>query len=440
MIWPPSGGFFDIIIAMTTLIKNATIIPMTERDLFFRGNILIEDGIIKSIGEIAERADEIIDAGNMVALPSFADAHTHLAMTLMRNYKDTSENLQSWLAEIFPIEDKLNDEDIYQASRLGLAELIESGCTVFADMYFHAWNTVKAVKEAGVRAVIGQTFMNDENDAEYRISELAPRILEEIGDDSRIRLDAAVHAIYTSTPGCYERATEWVKERGARLHTHLSETKKEVDDCLSAYGKTPAQLLESLGVFSVPTYIAHGVHITEDEMEVLKDHNVSVVHNPSSNMKLASGIAPVREFRKKGINVALGTDGASSNNNLSMMKEMNITALLHTVANMTPSAVKPYDILEMATINGARALGLEDRIGTIECGKEADIVLINTDDVNMTPVNDPFSALIFSADRKNVDTVFCQGRKLLEHGNLLTIDKSEAIAKTKEQWEDILRR
>ena len=425
---------------MTTLIRNATIIPMTERDRFLRGDILIENGRIKAVGKTDGKADEIIDASSMIALPSFVDAHTHLSMVLMRNYKDTCENLQDWLSEIFPIEDKLDGEDIYQASRLGCAELIQSGCTVFADMYFHAWNTVRAVKEAGMRGIIGQTFMNDGKDTDFRIRELAPRTLESIGENDMIRLDAAVHAVYTSTPDCYQRAAEWVKERGVRMHTHLSETRKEVDDCIAEYGMSPVKLLESIGVLDVPVYAAHCVHTDEDDMRIMKEHGVAVVHNPSSNMKLASGIAPVRSYRELGICTALGTDGASSNNNLSMMKEMNAAAMLQTIANMTPSAARPYDIIEMATLGGARALGLDDRIGTLEEGKEADITLINTDDVNMTPVNDPFSAIVFSADRKNVDTVFCRGRKLLEHGNLLSLDKDEVTRKTRERWEDVLRR
>ena len=425
---------------MTTLIKDALIIPMTAREKTIRGSILIEDGIIRSVDSTTEEADEIIDASRMIALPSFVNAHTHLSMTLMRNYKDTAENLQAWLSEIFPIEDKLDDEDIFQSSRLGCAELIQSGCTVFADMYFHAWNTVKAVKEAGMRAIIGQTFMNDAADAAFRIRELAPRTLEAIGSSDMIRLDAAVHAVYTATPDCYVTAVEWAAGRGARLHTHLSETRKEVDDCLKEHGKTPVDLLESIGAFSIPTYAAHAVHISDKEMETLKARSVSVVHNPSSNMKLASGVAPLPGFRSKGINIAIGTDGASSNNNLSMMKEMNAAALLQTIANMTPSAARPYDIIEAATLGGAKALGLDGRIGTIEVGKEADITLINTCDVNMTPLNDPFSAIIFAADRKNVDTVICRGRKLMEHGNLLTIDKDEAIRKTNERWQDILRR
>lgn len=425
---------------MTTLIENALIIPMTERDLSIRGSIFIEDGIISEVGDVHRKADETIDADGMIALPAFVNAHTHLPMVLMRNYKDTCENLQDWLSEIFPIEDKLDDEDIYQASRLGCAELIESGCTVFADMYFLAWNTVKAVREAGMRGIIGQTFMNDEADAEFRIREIAPRILEAIGDSDMLRLDAAVHAVYTATPGCYVRASEWARERGVMLNTHLAETQKEADDCIRTYGKRPAELLESLGVFDAPSYAAHCVFLSDDEIQILRRHGVSAVHNPASNMKLASGIAPIRKYRESGINVALGTDGASSNNNLSMIKEMNLAALLATVSEMTPSAARPYDILEMATINGARALGLDKRIGTIEKGKEADITLISTRDANMTPLNDPFSAVVFSADRGNIDTVLCRGRRLLEGGKLLTMDREEAMRKTEERWQDILRR
>ena len=426
---------------MTTLIKNALIIPMTKRNFFFTGDILIKDGkIARAEKNIEEKADEVIDASSMIALPSFVNAHTHLSMVLMRNYKDTCENLQAWLSEIFPIEDKLNDEDIYQSSRLGCAELIDSGCTVFADMYFNAWETVKAVKEAGIRGIIGQTFMNDGNDAEWRIKNLSPRILEAIGDDDMFRLDAAVHAVYTATPDCYRVVAEWVKERGVYLNTHLSETKKENDDCMKTYGMSPAALIESTGAFSVPAYAAHSVYLSDEDMDILSRNHVSAVYNPSSNMKLASGVAKIREMKAKGINIALGTDGASSNNNLSMIKEMNIGALLQTVSTMTPSAATPYDILEMATINGAKAIGLDKRIGTIECGKEADITLINADDVNMAPLNDPLSALVFSADRKNVDTVFCRGRKVKVHGLLTTIDKNEAISKTKERWEDILKR
>ena len=426
---------------MTTLIENALIIPMTEKEKTLRSSILIRDGIIAEIGDISVKADAAVDASSMIALPSFVNTHTHLAMVLMRNYKDTAENLQAWLSEIFPIEDKLTDKDIYWASMLGAAELIQSGAATFADMYFNAWNTVKAARSAGIRGVIGQTLFGDKAETRKRFSETVPMIREAMDGSDLFRLDAAPHAVYTCTAETYEEAAAWAKENGARLHTHLSETEKEVEDCLKEHGMRPAEYLESLGVLSVPCYLAHSVHINEGEMDILSSHkDISVVHCPSSNMKLASGVAPLRKFRKRGINAALGTDGASSNNNLSMMKEMNAAAMLATVSERTPSAARPYDILEMATINGARALGLDDRIGTIECGKDADITLIDTSDVNMTPLNDPFSAVIFSADRKNVDSVFCRGERLLAGGKLLTIDKEEAMRKTEGCWAEILSR
>ena len=270
---------------------------------------------------------------------------------------------------------------------------------------------------------------------------LPQRLDEEAAGSDLIRIDAAPHAIYTCTRETYEAAADWALGRGAMVHTHLSETRKEVEDSLRESGMTPLEYLDSFGFFRAPAYLAHCVHLSDSEAGMLASHErISIVHNPASNMKLASGIAPVRKYREMGLNVSLGTDGASSNNNLSMMKEINLAAMLSIVSNMTPSAARPYDILSMATINGARALGLDSRIGTIEEGKDADIVLINTDDVNMTPLNDPLSAIVFAADRKNIDTVFCRGEKLLEHGTLTTIDKDEAIARTNECWQDILRR
>ena len=426
---------------MSTLIRNAEIIPMTERDLHFCGDILIENGRIAAIGTIDGDADEVIDGSKMIALPSFVNAHTHSPMVLMRNYKDTCEELMSWLSEIFPIEDKLQDEDIYWGSKLAIAEMIQSGCTTFADMYFQSWNTARAVRETGVRAVLGLTLFGDGEETKRRFGEFVPRIEEAMDGSDMIRLDAAPHAIYTCTADTYRLAVEWTKERGHYLSTHLSETMTEVNDSLKNNGMRPAEYLDSLGVFSVPCYLAHCVHLSDSEAGMLASHErISIVHNPASNMKLASGIAPVRKYREMGLNVSLGTDGASSNNNLSMMKEINLAAMLSIVSNMTPSAARPYDILSMATINGARALGLDSRIGTIEEGKDADIVLINTDDVNMTPLNDPLSAVVFAADRKSIDTVFCKGKKLLEHGELKTIDKDEAIANTYRCWDSILRR
>ena len=281
---------------MSTLIKNAEIIPMSERDFHFCGDILIEDGRIKSVGSgIEAKADEVIDASGMIALPSFVNSHTHTSMVLMRNYKDTCEELMSWLSEIFPIEDKLQDNDIYWASKLACAELIQSGCTTFADMYFQSWNTAKAVRETGARAVLGLTLFGDGEETKRRFREFVPRIDAEIGDCDRIRLDAAPHAIYTCTAETYTLAAEWTAAHpGHYLSTHLSETMTEVNDSLRDNKLRPAEYLDSLGIFSVPCYLAHCVHLSEGEAKMISRHGrASIVHNPASNMKLASGIAPI---------------------------------------------------------------------------------------------------------------------------------------------------
>ena len=420
---------------MTTVIRNATIIPMTEKGLLFHGDVSIRDGKIHRIGTVEERGTEEIDGSGMIAMPSFVNCHTHAAMVLMRNFKDGKANLQDWLAEIFRIEDKLEDGDIYWASKIAAAEMIESGCTAAADMYFNGWNTIRAFKEAGIRGIIGMTFFGDGKETAQRLQTLPQRLDEEAAGSDLIRIDAAPHAIYTCTRETYEAAADWALGRGAMVHTHLSETRKEVEDSLREFGMTPLEYLDSFGFFRAPAYLAHCVHLTDSEIERLGEiRSASVVHNPASNLKLASGYAPVAKMKESGINVAIGTDGASSNNNLSMIKDIGLAALL------AQPRLSAYDILSMATRDGAKALGLGSRIGTLEEGKDADLILVDTHQVNETPLNDPFSALAFSTDRKNIDTVFCKGRKLLEHGRLLTIDKEEAIAKANEQWEALLRR
>ena len=425
---------------MRTLIKNALILPMTERNLSFVGDISIKDGFIERINGTSGEYDEVIDAQGKIALPAFVNGHTHLPMVLMRNYKDTCSNLMEWLSQIWPIEDKLNADDIYYSSLLGAAELIKSGCTVFADMYFQADNTIKALKQAGIRGIIGQTFFGDEEEAKRRIRENVPILDAAIDGDDRYRIDAAVHAIYTCTDGCYKVAREWIDSRNGYMNTHLAETEGEVLNSIKDFGMKPAQYLKSLGVLNKKTYLAHGVWLDDEELKIIKESGASIIHNPSSNCKLASGIANVAKYRKMGINVGLGTDGASSNNNLNMLKEMNLASMISTVSNMDPGAVTPYDIISMATKDGAEAIGLGNKIGTIEKGKEADILLLDMSRINTTPTNDPFSAIVFSADTSNVDTLFCKGKKILENGTILTLDEKEVMEKTNKQWEDILRR
>lgn len=429
---------------MKTIIKNVLIIPMTDRELSFHGDIGIDGDKIAFVGTQATpfNADSIIDGNGMIAMPALVNAHTHLCMELMRNYKDTCANLQDWLGEIFPIEDKLTASDIRIVSDLGIAELIKSGTTTFADMYFFAHETAQAVVDAGIRACLGLTLFGDIGDTKQRVAERRP-VMEAaaVKSEGRIRIDVAPHAIYTCSASTYRYAHDYAKANGVSMHTHLSETHREVEDSLRENGKTPGRYLDSLGCFDgIRTYLAHCVHLTDDELRELVQYDTGIVHNPTSNCKLASGIAPVKKLREAGFRMALGTDGASSNNNLNLFEEMHVASLLSTVSTGDTLSLPPYDVLRMATAGGAEVLGLDSKIGTLEPGKEADLVLINVKKSHLTPLNNPFSALVFSAQASDVDTVFCHGRLLMQDRKLTTVDEMEAIRKTNSRWKDILAR
>lgn len=419
---------------MKTLLKNLTIVPMTTYGHTLQGDILIDGRDIAAVGGDmdARLADEVRDCTGLIAIPGLVNAHTHLSMTYMRNYKDTCSNLQDWLSEIFPIEDRMDDEEIYWGSMLGLAELVRSGCTSFADMYFHQWETAKACKEAGVRGFISLTLFGDEDET---LDRLAITKLDSELDGDLLRKDIAVHAIYTCTGGTYRQSVNWAKEHNAVVTTHLSETKKEVDDCLREHGTTPALYLDSMGFFDVPCYVAHGVWLTDEEARLLASKHVGLVHNPSSNCKLASGIAPVSRFRKLGLTVGLGTDGASSNNNLSMVKEMRLASMISSASTLDVAALRPYDVLSMATIEGARCLRADDIIGSLEAGKRADITLIDPRSANMTPVNDLFSAIVFSMGENNIHSVYINGRCVMDAGVLTTIDEGLVRREALRCWE-----
>lgn len=432
------------LVLMKTLIKNVLIIPMTERDLSLQGDIGIDGTRIAFVGS-ADKSfvpDTVLDGTGMIAMPSLVNAHTHLSMELMRNYKDTCANLQDWLGEIFPIEDKLTASDIRIVSDLGIAELIKGGTTTFADMYFFAHETGKAVVESGVRACLGLTLFGDVEDSRRRVQERGP-LMEAVAAQSngRIRVDIAPHAIYTCSTATYRYAHDYAKANKTAMHTHLSETDKEVQDSISRFNRTPGDYLASIGCFDdIRTYLAHCVHSTDAELSRFTAYDIGIVHNPTSNCKLASGIAPIAKIRQAGIPLALGTDGASSNNNLNLIEEMHIASLLCTVSTGNTMALTPYDTVRMATAGGAEVLGLDDRIGTLEAGKDADLILVDTKKSHMTPLNNPFSALVFSAQASDVDTVFCQGRLLMQNRRLTTIEETEAMRKTELCWKDILTR
>lgn len=425
---------------MKTLIKNALIIPMTENGLFYKGDIKIENNIISDNPDFV--ADQIIDASNMICMPALINSHTHTSMGLMRNYKDTAPNLMAWLSEIFPIEDKLVTNDIKWATTLAMAEMIQSGITCFSDMYFMQEITCEALIKSKMRAKVGLTIFGNLEESKEKAKNYKD-IYNKYNNASngRINFSVAPHAIYTTNSDSYLFANKWIQENPSILHTHMSETQGEVDNCLKEHGTTPLMYLEQKGALdNIKAVLAHGVYLSDEEVKLCRERNFSIVHNPSSNCKLASGIAPIAHYIKEGVNVCLGTDGSSSNNDQDMFEEMHLAAMLSSVSNMDPMATTPYQILEMATINGAKALGIDDKVGSLEVGKEADIILIDINKSHLTPLNDPFSALIYSTKSTDVDTVFCQGELLMKNRELKTIDIDCVIKNTNICWDQLLKR
>lgn len=429
---------------MKILISHAMIIPMKQEGEFFYGDIGIDGPLLSFVGKKPDSfiPDKTIDATGMLAMPSLVNAHSHLAMQYMRNYKDDAPNLQAWLAEIFPIEDKMTQDDVLASSRLGVIELIQSGITLFNDMYFFADATARAVNEGGIRANLGLTLFGDLASSKLRIKEKEKLTDAAIcASNARINLDIAPHAIYTCTKETYQYGHDWAKANHRNLHTHLSETKKEVDDCLFEHGMTPLHYLDAIGALKdIPSLLAHCVHLSPSEIESLRGMGASVVHNPSSNCKLASGVAPIGTFLKNGINVAIGCDGSSSNNNQNLFEEIHIASLLSTVYTGHLSNLRPFEALRMATINGAKALGLDKKIGTLEAGKEADLLLLDLNKAHLTPLNDPFSALVYAAQASDVDTLFCQGKMVMQDRKVLGMDQDAIQREVNIRWEAIRNR
>ena len=354
-------------------------------------------------------------------------------MTLLRGVGD-DQSLQTWLNDyIWPKEANLNEELVYYGSKLAMAEMIKTGTTTFNDMYFFMEETAKAVDESGMRAVLGYGMI-DLFDDEKRKSELkvSKKLIESCHNtcENRIQVAVAPHAPYTCSEELIKQSYELAKKHDLKLHMHVSETKKEVDDISKEKGVTPFKYLDNIGVLDSNMIAAHGVWTTDEEMKILKEKEVSIAHNPSSNTKLASGIAPITKYLKNDINVSIGTDGVSSNNNLDMFSEMKLTALLQKVNSLDPQVLPAKETFDMATKNGAKALGIN--AGSIEEGKLADIVLVDTLVPHMTPVRNALSNIVYSSLGTDVDTVICNGKILLENKELQTINEQEIIQEVNE--------
>ena len=393
----------------------------------------IDSSVIDYIGESRPQADydrEKDMSGRLLA-PGLINCHGHTAMTLLRGV-GSDLPLQEWLFEkMMPIEDQFTARDIQVGNALALLEMISTGTTSYSDMYFHADTAVENAVAAGIKANLcrpNQCFNPEETYAQNTRAQESIQLFKDCNGmaDGRVLIDFSIHAEYTNFPHIVEAYSADCKALGGRMHIHLSETKKEHDECVAKYGKTPARWFNDLGTFDSPTFAAHCVWVTEEDMALMKEKGVSPVHNPTSNMKLGSGFAPIPRMLELGLNVALGTDGAASNNNLNMMEEMHLAAVLHNGFTQDPTLMKPAQVLNMATRNGARLQGRGDT-GALEVGKKADIIAIDLTRPHLFPNIDPLALMTYSAQGSDVVMTMVDGRILYENGEFLTLDADRIL-------------
>jgi len=412
------------------LIRGPAVVQRAEEGVVPRADVVIEGRRYEAIlprGGGEGSFDQVIDGEGCLLVPGLVNAHTHLAMTLFRG-AGRDLPLERWLSEeIWPRERKLTAKDVYWASLLGLAEMIRGGATAFADMYFFMDEVAHAVEEAGLRALLSYGIVAptpERIDPELKRAEAFTREWEGKAE-GRIRTALSPHAPYTCLPEVWQRTAVLAREIRVPLHTHLAETAEEVARIRAERGKSPAEWLEELGVFSVPVLAAHCVHVAEKDIEILAAHGATAVHCPTSNMRLACGIAPVQELLAGGVNVALGTDGAASAGDLNMIEEMRLASLLAKQRAGDPAAFPAAEALRCATARGAAALGWGKELGTIEPGRRADGVLISMNGPHLCPGYDPLTDLVYAAQGPDVTTVLVDGQPLLIGGEFQTLDVDE---------------
>ena len=413
---------------MKILLKNATVLPeygFEKRPVC----VLIEDRKIVSIGEaVPENSNaETVDCKGNLLIPAFYNAHCHAAMTLFRGYGEDLP-LQRWLEErIFPAEDKLTYNSVLVATRLAIAEMLRNGIASFSDMYMFEDAVAEAVLETGVKANLSRSFVSFDPDmdirSDFRFNEFLNLTKQyHHADGDRILVDLSLHAEYTNVPRVCRDVADYAKENGYGIQIHLSETEKEHLDCIGRHGKTPTEFFLDTGVLDVPVTAAHCVWVSDSDIKILADKRVSVAHNPVSNLKLGSGVMPLRKMLNAGVNVALGTDGVASNNRLDILREMQTAAILHKGVTRDPAITVASEMLPIATYNGALAQGRHD-CGKIKVGSKADLVLIDRNSLHNMPCYDDYAMLAYSADHTDVLFTMVDGRILYRNGEYTSIDE-----------------
>jgi len=431
------------------LIRNATIITMNPKREILKGDVYVEGGRIVRIGRDLKKAGAVIDGSDKVLCPGFVQTHVHLCQTLFRNLADELE-LLDWLRKrIWPLEAAHTERSLRVSAQLGLAELLRGGTTTILDMGSVRETDVilEAAEQAGIRASIGRTLIDDAEDMPPQLREKTSEALQGArelfrrwqGRNSRLRVHLAPRFALSCTSRLLRESADLARELGTLLHTHGSESRKEVEEVQRQTGLRNVTYYHQLGMTGRNFCLAHGIWLDDTEVEILRETGSQVLHCPSANLKLGSGIARVPEMLQRGINVSLGADGAPCNNNLDILWEMRLAGLIQK-GRAGAQALPAETLFEMATLRGAKALGLESEIGSIEVGKRADMVLLDLNKPHCIPGNNLYSRIVFSARSTDVDTVIVDGKVVVKNGEWLTLDVQRILQEAQEELAKLLRR
>jgi 5-methylthioadenosine/S-adenosylhomocysteine deaminase len=415
------------------ILKNAIVLTMNaEKEIFDRGTVVIKGKKIAAVGDktLTEKFDaqNVLDVNGDIIMPGMINAHTHVSMIVFRSLADdVPDRLHRF---IFPLEKKMMSPKMVSiGAKLGNIEMVKGGVTTYADMYYFEDQVAETVENIGMRAVLGQTIINfpvaDARDPEEGIA-YAERFINRYHDHELITPAFAPHAPYSTTPEILQKVHQLSQEYQAPVLMHVAETEREFQQYQKEYQLTPIGYLRSIRVLDHYFVAAHAIFATSDDIQILKDHHVGISHNMSANIKSANGVAPALKMFNRGLRIGLGTDGPMSGNSISIIDELHQVAKIHKLVNKDRSVMPPIDVVEMTTIGGARALHMEDRIGSLEVEKLADIVVVSTHDVNITPIYNPYSALVYSANAANVRHVIINGRMVMKDRKVLTVDEEEA--------------
>lgn len=404
-----------------------------ELTIIKNGFVAVSSSKIIALGETDEiknyQAEEIIDAGNAIVMPGLINTHTHAAMAYFRGLADDLP-FGVWLNErIWPAEAKyVNEEFVARSGELSCLEMIKSGTTCFNDMYFFGQDIMaETAVRAGLRALLGIDLKNPEMSIDYAVS-----LADKYQGDERIEITLAPHSVYACSADTLRKTKAAAEANNFRIHIHVSESEKEIIDCRKTHSKTPVEYLDELGLLSDKLMAAHSIWLSDGDLKIYQDRGVKAVHCPVSNMKLTSGIAPLNKILKAGITVGLGTDGAASNNTMDMFADMRVCALLHKVIHFDPAIVSARELLQMATVNGAKVLGREKEIGSLKVGKKADIITINLDKPHLTPIYDPYSHLVYCANGADIADVIINGKVVMRNRQVQTLDEEKILKQAQE--------